>query len=178
MSSWHPFPSVGPGDGQPLAFQTQLGVVLGTSRASTRLPPSTFSQVKIGSSPREAQPILSPCRGCAWLIMFRCHLPWAVAEVAPGHQSPLRGGGLQEGDPHPGAGLLLQDQDIPGCLRSAYPVTRSRSTPGVTLFTHPLDQAGHWGGKQVVVCLCDQVSASQDGMQALVWSYIPSGFSY
>lgn len=178
MSSWHPFPSVGPGDGQPLAFQTQLGVELGTSGASTRLPPSTFSQVKIGSSHREAQPILSPCRGCAWLIMFRCHPPWAVAEVAPGRQSPLRGGGLQEGDRRPGAGLLLQDQDIPGCLRSACPVTRNRSTPGVALFTHTLGQAGHWGGKQVFVCLCDQVSASQDGMQALVWSCIPSGFSY
>lgn len=45
-------------------------------------------------------------------------------------------------------------------------------------FYPPLGPAGHWGGKQVVVCLCDQGSASQDGLQALVWSYIPSGFSY
>lgn len=46
-----------------LSDTTGMGV-LGASRGSTP-PPPAFSQVQIGSSHREAQPISSPCRGCS-----------------------------------------------------------------------------------------------------------------
>ena len=155
-------------------FRHNWGVVLGISRASTRLPPSTFSQVKIGSSHWAAQPILSPCRGCTWIIMLRCHPP-----CSPWAPEPFGGGvGCRKETPIQGLDCCYRirtSQDNQGQLSQP---ARSRSAPGVALFTHPLNQAGHWGGKQVVVCLCDQVSASQDGMQVLVWSYILSGFSY
>lgn len=115
---------------------------------------SHVSQVRIGSSHQEAQPILTPCRGCsvrhsrqtqAWLLS-----PWADMKVAPTHhaQSPRRVGSRSfpcEAMPSWGWAAAAE----PGLLGHLQSVNTKWAFPSPSL-----GQTGCWGDGRVRGCLC------------------------
>lgn len=121
--------------------------ILVTSMGSA---PATFSQVKIGSSHQEAQPILSPCRGCPGNDARQDGQPQTIGrtETVPahrvhgpslnGHQEPR----VQEGKAWPGVRLWWPHQDLPGCPKPSS-VTRGQSRPCPALTATSVVQAGH-----------------------------------
>lgn len=117
------------------------------------LPPSSFSQVKIGSSHEEAQPILSPCSGCSvsnvqggWSATGPKAIPLGLGQKHPTHTVSRAPGEWAArifcvGTRYPSCEWALGAESGHARMPESSSATRSRSTPGVALTARSLDQA-------------------------------------